>query len=1384
MNRIGTIIKNRYFIMLLTLITVIAVTAVSAAVFTDRVNRTGTIQTAIWGITDYSIQRTASEGYFTPGETFEVTLQESNSSSTSQITSQITMSAAWDSPIAGIFPWGNDSSDNIEISIDGDPVSYSVNSDQTITFHLPEKDIPQDTDEVERTLQILIPADLAATGQFKFSFNEITLTTDKLSDTYQDPLNELDFRVGVAWNISRNKTTALGNPNRDVLALLTENTKANNPGLQIIKYGSSNNTNLGEMQDWNEAGSPPWSDYHISSLSIAEGVTTMGDYAFASETGIAEVIIPTTVTDIGRNTFDSTGLSGTLSIPAAVKNIDARAFGNLPDINVITFGHSAEDPLTLPDNQSEGKKTDGAFYVPTYVETEINSENSIIQNQYKWHNDNRRPMPVLAEKDTWYSQGGTTIARSSISSIELKDTYHPNIRTVADQWDASIYSTGADDDSGSVTAYLEDDGAGKNTYKLTIAGNGYGRIMANEDSSYVFANAADTASGFNSATAISGLDKLDTRNATTMAGMFHTATSVVALDIGMWNTENVTSFHQMFYSCRALKNLDLETKIVDEGTSSYVAWDTGRVTTMTTMFRGCTNLESLDVSSWNTSAVTNMSQMFRNLQKVENLNITSKTMDKLGPNHTSYESWTTTRVTNMSYMFSNCKVLSELDVSGLETNQVTNTGNMFDSCTSLASVDISGWDMSLVTSSNKMLYGTAISELTLPGTLKKIGNSFAANCTKLRTIRFLHDTNTAITFPTAGSTSGAFYVPNYLKTTFDFNGNTSAANYDWITDNREPRPPEPATLAKTETWYTQGGTSILRTKITSIAIVDTYDPSEKAIVDQWDASTESTGADDDEGPITAYIEEDNSGSGTYQLTIAGNGYGKIFANPDSSYAFSTYGGSSYFNAAASFTGLELLDTSNATAMANMFNNMSSVTSLDIGGWDTSNVTNMANMFSSCSSLTSLDIQNWNISKVTNISAMFKLCAQLTTLDLETHVVNKGLPTEYIAWDTGSVTNMAGLFTNCQRIIDLNISNWDTSSVTTLGSIFSGLGQYSGSTTNLDIKTKAATVNGKTYTAWDTSSVKTMSGMFYACTFSNFDISNWNTSSVTTMSEMFNGFNGPSTLDLTTKQVTVNGQTYTAWDTQKVTTIYRMFKSYNELTTLKISNWNTSNVTNMSEAFYYANGLTSLDVNTKQATVNGQAYIAWDTVKVTNMSSAFTNCLSLTSLDISNWNTTKVTTMGNLLNVCSSLTSFSAPTKSVTIGGKTYTAWDTSAAKTMTYMFGSCSKLKTLNVSGWNTSAASSLQGFGDKCTSLTSITLGADFGQSANVNNKEVFKLAAPYSTSNLLKTTVSGANSVMRSYNWAGDFRSATFVNPTAVLSFSLDFDPNTGAITGYQEN
>ena len=73
--------------------------------------------------------------------------------------------------------------------------------------------------------------------------------------------------------------------------------------------------------------------------------------------------------------------------------------------------------------------------------------------------------------------------------------------------------------------------------------------------------------------------------------------------------------------------------------------------------------------------------------------------------------------------------------------------------------------------------------------------------------------------------------------------------------------------------------------------------------------------------------------------------------------------------------LSLFNTQKVTSMSYMFNNCSSLITLNLSSFNTENVIKMYNMFDGCSSLTSLNMSSFNADKA-NISGMFAGCKNL------------------------------------------------------------------------------------------------------------------------------------------------------------------------------------------------------------------------------------------------------------------------------------------------------------------------------------------------------------------------------------------------------------------------
>ena len=241
---------------------------------------------------------------------------------------------------------------------------------------------------------------------------------------------------------------------------------------------------------------------------------------------------------------------------------------------------------------------------------------------------------------------------SKITSITTKkDNIVPE--TAVESWDISE----AGDDS--VMAYVEDDGSGNSTYKVTIGGKG--GIVANESMIYYFA-------GFYKMTSID-LSALDTSEVTNMSAMFDNCRNLTRLDVSNFDTSNVTNMSGMFSFCNRLISLDVS------------KFDTSQVTNMASMFSECFYLTSLDLSKFDTSNVTDMSRMFSGCSRLTSLDVSN---------------FDTSKVTGMSWMFYECSSLTSLDLSKFDTSKVTDMSSMFNRCTSLTSLDLSKFDTSNV----------------------------------------------------------------------------------------------------------------------------------------------------------------------------------------------------------------------------------------------------------------------------------------------------------------------------------------------------------------------------------------------------------------------------------------------------------------------------------------------------------------------------------------------------------------------------------------------------------------------------------------------------------------------------------------------------------------
>ena len=198
-------------------------------------------------------------------------------------------------------------------------------------------------------------------------------------------------------------------------------------------------------------------------------------------------------------------------------------------------------------------------------------------------------------------------------------------------------------------------------------------------------------------------------------------------------------------------------------------------------------------------------------------------------------------------------------------------------------------------------------------------------------------------------------------------------------------------------------------------------------------------------------------------------------------------------------------------------------------------------------------------------------------------------------------------------------------------------------------------------------------LFRACTsLTSLDVSNLDTSKMTNMYQMFDGCGGLTTLDVS------------SFNTSKVTNMYQMFNCCSGLISLDVSSFDTSNVNYFDRVFNSCSSLTSLNLSN------------FNTSNVVSMGWTFEACFGLTSLDISSFNTSKVTDMGGMFSRCYGLTSLDLSN------------FDTSNVTNMGYMFQRCLSLTSLNLGTFDmgkvTTSTNTFRGINPK----VEITLAAD----------------------------------------------------------------------------
>lgn len=658
--------------------------------------------------------------------------------------------------------------------------------------------------------------------------------------------------------------------------------------------------------------------------------------------------------------------------------------------------------------------------------------------------------------------------------------------------------------------------------------------------------------------------------------------------------------------------------------------------------------------------------------------------------------------TSTAYWFNGASKLSSVDVSALDTSQTTCMDGMFQGCSSLESLDLSAMSTRRVASMTAFLGGCdSLAELSIGSEFAWVGDDCyppagdwkqgstgtdypESDIPANKTDKYTR-AKTAFAVYSADDGSLNFYKRISVPATDDqFEGKTVTAVYTGI----EEKPTSPQSP-----WRNKAS------KIKTATVVD--------------------------NGIKPVSTANWLGSGYYNLIAAD------FTKLDTSNVTDMGG---MFNGCYSLTTIGDLsnwNTSNVTNMSGLFATCPLLTTVgDLSNWDTSDVTNMGGMFSGCGSLKALDLSSFDTRNVTNMGSMFYGCKSLTTLDLSSFDTRNVVWMNFLfdgctaltsldlsSFDTHNVEDMECVFGSDGSSTSLNLSSFNTRNVARMPSlhkacsalqkvIFGADWKWVGTDGYLPIpsNTYIAGADGKWYDAegngYAPADIPSNKAMTYyaskdllpkAFAVYSADDNSLNFYKRAVVPSAGNQFEGKTATAVYTGVETREYFDGNPWEDYTydiktasvvdegiapVSTAY-WFTFCKNLTTANLTKLDTSNVTRMTEMFYFCSSLTELE-----------GVSNWNTSKVTSMSQMFDMC-PLTSLDLSNWDTSNVEYMQSMFSTCSSLRS---------VGD--ISNWDTSKAAWMSEMFTGCSKL-SVDCSKWDVSKVNKHSNFNANAPGVT-----------------------------------------------------------------------------------
>lgn len=547
--------------------------------------------------------------------------------------------------------------------------------------------------------------------------------------------------------------------------------------------------------------------------------------------------------------------------------------------------------------------------------------------------------------------------------------------------------------------------------------------------------------------------------------LFEALTTIEHLDY--LNTSEVDDMQFMFSSCTSLETLDLS------------SFNTEKVTNMVTMFENSKHLRSLKLpKGFIGSSVTNLKAMFRGCESLTELDLSGSNSEN---------------VKAMEEMFYGCKALSKLDLTSFKTGQVTTMENMFCDCSTLETLDVSSFNTENVTTMLGMFNNcSSLRSLNLPGfntaNVTQMSSMFI-KCSSLRSLD-LSSFNTRKVTRMQNMFEGCTNLESIDLSSFDTENMRSMTGMFFSCTKLETLDLSSFATPKMVTMESafENCENLKKIYVTSAFTTDKVKLGSSAFdgcVNLPNFNPAKTGKEMAHTGAEGYLMAATDSWVRWDAPTGTLSFHRGATKPVGKNIYELqYGNRQDWNDHAAEIKKVVFKAGfrdeTHTTCSSWFNGCTNLTSIEgIENLNTSYVNNMSEMFAQCSNLETLDLSRFNTEKVEKMSKMFYGCTKLHDLNIS-------------SFNTENVLYMNEMFDGCSSLETLDLSHFITENV-----LYSGLNYMFNGCSSLSSLDVSNFTTDKPRMQLD--------GLFQGCSsLQTLDLSSFSTGGANSVTDMFDG----------------------------------------------------------------------------------------------------------------------------------------------------------------------------------------------------------------------------------------------------------------------------------------